>query len=268
MGPLVLLGLAAAGGVAYNLSKKRAVQGVQVAPGVHVITPTPTAVTLDQQHATPRRPRQPSTTVALPKRPPASGNPGPSAQISISATTTSQGIGYAPPNVTSVGQPAPIVSTAGGQASVLIMSVKDVQNALNTLGYTPKLKADNAMGPKTAANIAKFQSAVGLPITSSADPMTKAALSAALVNLAAGPRISVGEKAETVTPENAPALTNKQIQQYLNLAGANPQLQQDGNLGPKSIAALKTFQLTHGLVADGVAGPKTRAALVIAARGQ
>lgn len=270
MAPLILIGLAAVGGVAYVMgTKKRSTQGAQVAPGVNVFTPAPTAVTMDQSSATPRRPRQQTATVSLPRKPPAPGQrPGPSAQIAVSATTTSHGVVYGPPNVAQTNQPAPIVQTPSGQSSVLIMSVKDVQNALNTLGYQPKLLADNKMGPKTAANIKAFQKAVGIAVTSNADPATKAALSAALVNLAAGPRASVGAKVDTVTPENAPPMTNRELQRYLNLAGASPQLKEDGNLGPKSISAIKTFQLTHGLVADGVAGPKTRAALVIATRGQ
>ncbi len=35
----------------------------------------------------------------------------------------------------------------------------------------------------------------------------------------------------------------------------------DGYYGPKTADAVKRFQLMHGLVADGICGPKTKAAL-------
>ena len=52
-----------------------------------------------------------------------------------------------------------------------------------------------------------------------------------------------------------------EVQRALNLAGADPQLAEDGVFGPASQAAVKTFQSSHGLTADGVAGPQTLAAL-------
>lgn len=55
--------------------------------------------------------------------------------------------------------------------------------------------------------------------------------------------------------------TFQQIQQRLNALGANPPLTVDGIWGAKSIAATAAFQKSKGLVADGVAGPKTLAAL-------
>jgi len=51
------------------------------------------------------------------------------------------------------------------------------------------------------------------------------------------------------------------IQSRLNAAGANPQLVVDGVSGPKTTAAIKAFQSSHGITPDGVVGPITQAAL-------
>lgn len=52
-----------------------------------------------------------------------------------------------------------------------------------------------------------------------------------------------------------------ELQEKLNRAGAEPPLVPDGIFGSLTRAAVVTFQSTHGLDADGIAGPKTRAAL-------
>ena len=49
------------------------------------------------------------------------------------------------------------------------------------------------------------------------------------------------------------------LQQCLNYLGY--MLEEDGDFGPKSEAALKDFQTRHKLVVDGEYGPKTRAAM-------
>lgn len=51
------------------------------------------------------------------------------------------------------------------------------------------------------------------------------------------------------------------LQAKLNALGASPQLVVDGSVGSATIAAIKAFQSTHGLVPDGVPGPQTLAAL-------
>ncbi len=54
------------------------------------------------------------------------------------------------------------------------------------------------------------------------------------------------------------------IQHALNLLGQAPALIEDGIAGPKTTAAIVSFQKAHGLTADGKSGPKTRAALTAA----
>lgn len=53
----------------------------------------------------------------------------------------------------------------------------------------------------------------------------------------------------------------KTLQAKLNERGASPELDVDGDIGPKTRAATKAFQLAHGLPATGVADEATWAAL-------
>jgi peptidoglycan hydrolase-like protein with peptidoglycan-binding domain len=56
----------------------------------------------------------------------------------------------------------------------------------------------------------------------------------------------------------------KWLQTALNVIGTEPALDVDGEYGPLTTAAVKRFQETHGLVADGWAGDVTHAALQLA----
>lgn len=51
------------------------------------------------------------------------------------------------------------------------------------------------------------------------------------------------------------------IQAKLNEMGASPQLTVDGVSGPKTLAAIKSFQSSHGIEPDGIVGPITLGAL-------
>jgi murein L,D-transpeptidase YcbB/YkuD len=51
------------------------------------------------------------------------------------------------------------------------------------------------------------------------------------------------------------------LQAHLNSAGAKPPLAVDGAIGSATREAVTQFQLKHGLVPDGIAGPLTRLAL-------
>lgn len=58
--------------------------------------------------------------------------------------------------------------------------------------------------------------------------------------------------------------TVKGQQAALNALGADPQLTVDGDLGPKTKAAIQWFQKDHGLTVDGNCGPATVKALGVA----
>jgi peptidoglycan hydrolase-like protein with peptidoglycan-binding domain len=181
-------------------------------------------------------------------------------------------------------QPPPVIQTPTGSSSVAIVSLRDVQHALNTLAYAPSLKEDGILGPKTSANVRAFQSKAHLVVDGNAGPATKAALSSALVALASGGSPLVQAPGAAPTPQNpkpqyndnwaAPktpptaqdtsasaTMSLRDIQRALNLLGTTPKLAEDGKSGPSTVAAIKSFQMAHGLAADGIAGPKTKAAL-------
>jgi hypothetical protein len=59
--------------------------------------------------------------------------------------------------------------------------------------------------------------------------------------------------------DRSPAVT--EAQKVLNARGAAPQLLTDGVFGPRTEAAVRSFQRLHCLTVDGIIGPATRAAL-------
>lgn len=62
------------------------------------------------------------------------------------------------------------------QAGEEDQEVKWLQQALNDLGATPKLKVDGHYGPNTLQAVKNFQSAAKIPVDGIAGPVTKAAL--------------------------------------------------------------------------------------------
>lgn len=61
--------------------------------------------------------------------------------------------------------------------------------------------------------------------------------------------VSYGQKSGCVT----------ELQELLNKHGAH--LAVDGDFGPATLAAVKSYQSAHGLAVDGIVGPKTKASL-------
>jgi peptidoglycan hydrolase-like protein with peptidoglycan-binding domain len=231
----------------------------------------------EAQAPTPAWSESSSASISVPMSPP---GPAP-APVAVS---TNSGTVFAPPNTVQVTpsgdvtQPAPIVVTPAGSSSIAVGNTLDVQRALNTLGYTPKLVEDGQLGPKTTTNIKAFQSKSHLTVDGVAGPATKTALSAALALLAGGSSLagltaqfSAPQTGVATSPTGAPIDTTialkwgtKDVQHALNALGASPKLVEDGATGPKTVAAIKSFQTANGLTPDGVAGPKTKTALYVA----
>ena len=61
-----------------------------------------------------------------------------------------------------------------------------------------------------------------------------------------------------------PAATVRSLQYLLNAHGSN--LVVDGVFGPRTDAAVRSFQRAHGLVVDGIVGPRTWSAVVVTVR--
>lgn len=190
----------------------------------------------------------------------------------VAQTMAGGEIVYAPPKMVDTMSPgsvvlAPIVVTSTGSSSVAIGTLADIQRALNTLGFQPALKEDGKFGPATAQNIRAFQSRNGLVVDGNAGPATKAALSNVLANfVSGGSSASVGPAVAAAAAAGTPPTisTLLDIQRGLNALGATPPLLADGKAGPKTVAAIRSFQMSHGLVVDGVAGTKTKLAIGIA----
>ncbi|SET57853.1 peptidoglycan-binding domain-containing protein [Stigmatella erecta] len=137
-------------------------------------------------------------------------------------------------------------------------SVTNLQNRLAQHGFNPGA-ADGQFGPKTTAAVKAFQSAKGLVADGVVGPKTWAKLNAAPAPSApggSGPTLKQGYSGAPVT-----ALQNRLNQLGFNAGAA------DGQFGPKTTAAVKAFQSSKGLTADGVVGPKTWSQLGITVGG-
>lgn len=152
------------------------------------------------------------------------------------------------------------------------------RNGLPPVGYQPALRShlQNALAramPRITAPgtrpIIVGRTRDGAPIVHGEAAMHGVCIGAEAVVATANPAtpaaVAKVVSAATGAPPAAIAIvTPAHVQAALNAAGATPALKVDGTLGPKSIAATKAFQISAGLVADGVPGPKTRTALAVA----
>ena len=141
--------------------------------------------------------------------------------------------------------------------------VKALQTDLNTLGAKPKLVVDGDFGPATEAAVKAFQKAHKLEVDGVVGPKTSAALKAAKD----GHKPTPAPKPKLTIPSGNPMLEKgshgsavKELQHALNkLFGAG--LAEDGDFGPKTSSAVRSFQANFHLVVDGIYGPKSATAL-------
>lgn len=156
--------------------------------------------------------------------------------------------------------------------------VEALQRRLLVHGYDPG-KVDGIFGPRTLGAVKGFQKAKGLKVDGIVGPKTQAALAKAPTAKATpvpAPGIPVVPSpppgAVEVAPPAAPPKKRatvrsgsrgpdvEYLQERLNAAGHNAG-NADGIFGPKTLAAVKSFQRAEGLSADGIVGPMTWAAI-------
>ncbi len=124
-------------------------------------------------------------------------------------------------------------------------AVTTLQNQLRAAGFNPGA-SDGAFGPKTLAAVQAFQRARGLQVDGIVGPKTWNALNSAGGTGGSGPTLRNGARGEPV----------RALQQRLNVLGFKSGTA-DGVFGPQTLSAVKAFQQSRGLVADGIVGPKT-----------
>ncbi|MGI8882420.1 MAG: peptidoglycan-binding protein [Jatrophihabitans sp.] len=117
--------------------------------------------------------------------------------------------------------------------------VDTVQLLLKARGYS--LSADGDFGPATRSKVRSFQSAKHLSVDGVVGPKTWSALVV---------QVQSGSKGSAVVA----------LQKELRAHGYN--VTADGDFGPKTKAAVRSFQSAKHLSVDGVVGPKTWSALV------
>jgi peptidoglycan hydrolase-like protein with peptidoglycan-binding domain len=106
------------------------------------------------------------------------------------------------------------------------------------------LSVDGSYGPKTTAAVKAFQKKVKLPVDGVVGPMTYPKLIITVKSGSKGPAVSA-------------------VQHNLRFAYGFKTLAVDGIFGPKTLAAVKSFQKKFKLSVDGIVGPDTWNALIV-----
>ncbi|MGW0965007.1 peptidoglycan-binding protein [Streptomyces sp. NPDC002516] len=184
---------------------------------------------------------QSSTAIAV------DGLVGPQTKAKLYATG---GSAPAPVRLTSSSCPANIVQGDKGGC------VTELQRLLRHFGYA--IDVDGAFGPATDGAVRDFQSTHGLSVDGQVGTNTKREL----YDTDESPSTALDLRsascpADIVEGESGGCVAT--LQALLN--GKGQHLDVDGQFGPLTLTAVKAFQTSAGLSADGEVGPNTKAAL-------
>ncbi len=135
--------------------------------------------------------------------------------------------------------------------------VAAIQKQLFDLKYEG-VTVDGDFGATTEKLIKQFQQEHGLAVTGIVDAIVEGALQAELnkpkvadTKLTTGVYLKKGNSGVAVVA----------LQKALNRNGARPSLTEDGVFGTDTVVALKAYQTSKGITADGIAGPESFKAL-------
>ncbi len=135
-------------------------------------------------------------------------------------------------------------------------AVKTLQTRLRAHGFN--VAVDGQFGPGTANAVKSFQRARGLGADGVVGPKTWAKLNAS-------PPAAPPPAASPTLKQGASGAAVRDLQTRLRAHGLNVSV--DGQFGPGTANAVRTFQSWKGLGVDGVVGPRTWAALRAAPSG-
>ncbi|WP_405717838.1 peptidoglycan-binding protein [Streptomyces sp. NBC_00046] len=136
-------------------------------------------------------------------------------------------------------------SYATQQSGATGAQVKAVQQLLNDQGYSAGA-VDGSFGPATTGAVTAYQAARGL----NADGVVGARTWTALLSAGTTPGLQQGASGDGV----------KRLQRSLTAAlGSTVGI--DGSFGPATVTAVRSYQTSRGLTADGIVGPATWSAL-------
>jgi peptidoglycan hydrolase-like protein with peptidoglycan-binding domain len=159
------------------------------------------------------------------------------------------------------GAPAAINLTSSACPSNIVRGqisgcVTELQRLLMRYGYS--IDIDGNFGSQTESAVRSFQSALGLGVDGQVGPITKGAL----YDSDESPGAGVDLRSASCPSNIVEGMTGgcvSTLQALLN--GKGQSLDVDGDFGPATLSAVRSFQSAAGIAVDGQVGPQTKTAL-------